>query len=111
MEFLVRIVDKSAAIDGSKAGDVIAFKPDGWAWTPAEKSNPAWVIVRCPLTLIEAEALVAMDPISPLDVAPKRRRNKRIDHTRFPGITGGTGVIIEVSATFVRNRILDLPPQ
>ena len=29
-------------------GEVIALRPDGWAWSLHERSNPAWTILRLP---------------------------------------------------------------
>lgn len=46
MELLVRIIDRSAAENDSKRGDIIAVQPDGWAWTDAERTNPDWVIIK-----------------------------------------------------------------
>lgn len=45
MEALVRIVDKGAAEDCSKRGDVITIQADGWAWSSAELANPDWLII------------------------------------------------------------------
>ena len=44
-EALIRVVDRSGAPIDSKAGDVISVCPDGWAWSSAERTNPAWRIV------------------------------------------------------------------
>lgn len=46
MEALVRIIDRSAAEDDSKRGDVICVQPDGWAWSEAERTNPDWLIIK-----------------------------------------------------------------
>lgn len=46
MEALVRIVDRDAAEDESKRGDVITVQSDGWPWSVAERTNPDWIIIR-----------------------------------------------------------------
>lgn len=57
MELLIRTVDKSSAENASKRGDVIAFQPDGFAWSALERGNPEWIIVTAQITEVEAEAL------------------------------------------------------
>lgn len=57
MELLIRTVDKSDAENASKRGDVIVFQPDGFVWSPTERSNPEWIIVTAQITDVESEAL------------------------------------------------------
>lgn len=66
MELLICIADAGTRC---QPGDVIDARPDGWAWSAAECQNPAWAIVSCDLTPVEAEALSFMQPGAPrLDV-------------------------------------------
>jgi hypothetical protein len=104
MEFLIRIRDRSSGTTDSKAGDVIAARPDNWPWSQAELTNTDWVIVRSNLTQAEADAALALD-IDSVTGAMKRRRKYWID-------TSATGLnvshpadnhIFVVSATTVRN--------
>ena len=66
LELLIKIKSrhcKDRKLDAQRlhAGDVIAAKPDGWAWSVRERENPEWVIVRAPITEVEAQALIAME--------------------------------------------------
>jgi hypothetical protein len=59
-EMLVRTVNKTASILGTvnpppevlamrmQKGDVITIQDDDWAWSPAERNNPEWAIVKAP---------------------------------------------------------------
>lgn len=51
-ELLVRVVDRISldpqAGPASLAGNVIHRAPDGWNWSAAEISNPAWVVLKIP---------------------------------------------------------------
>lgn len=72
MELLVRIVDKVSNDPDknkqlTKAGDVIAFKPDGSSWGLMELKNPEWRIIRVDITEAEAEALIAPELPPDLD--------------------------------------------
>jgi hypothetical protein len=85
MELLIRIKDKEQpdkelAQRASKAGDVIAACPDGWAWTEAEKTNPEWRIIQVPLLEVEKDALLASPQADSLQ---KSFRTKRIDLTKM----------------------------
>ena len=40
-------------------GHALAWNPDGWEWSQAEREHPDWVIVRADLTPIECDALCA----------------------------------------------------
>ena len=61
MELMIRIVDRSPAIDDSKSGDVICANPDGWAWSKTELLNPEYVIISTNITQSEVEALLSND--------------------------------------------------
>lgn len=54
MELLVCITGNGNAV---QPGHVIEAMPDGHAWSEAERSSPAWRIVRVDLTPVEADAL------------------------------------------------------
>jgi len=58
MEILVRMVNRSDKTDDSKYGDCIAARPDGFPWTQAERTNPAWSLFRSNLTQAEVDALL-----------------------------------------------------
>ncbi len=63
MELLIRITDKHPAVSihyerASQRGDVICAMPDGWEWSPAERSNADWIIVSAAITQAECEALL-----------------------------------------------------
>ena len=80
MEVLIRVVDKGVADDCSKAGDVIAICPDGWAWGTQELVNPDWRIIRVPILKAQADAFLsrANNPLV------KRRREWAIDFSKLP---------------------------
>lgn len=59
MEFLVWVVDRGGAEPAGSVGtyykgDVIVAKPDGWAWSAVERSEPRWRLVRVPVTQAQA---------------------------------------------------------
>lgn len=85
MEFLIRIVDKGVQIDASKAGDVIAAMPDGWAWSQAELTNPEWRIVSV-LGVLQStvDALLSQTQV---ESAQKRRREYGVDFSQLPDPT------------------------
>lgn len=80
MEALIRVVDKGPNEDHSKAGDVIAICPDGWAWGTQELVNPDWRIIRVPILKAQADAFLsrANNPLV------KRRREWMIDFSKLP---------------------------
>lgn len=80
MEVLIRVVDKGEAEDASKAGDVLAVCPDGWAWSQAERTADEWRIVRASLLASEVDALLSCSP----DPAVLRRREYAVDVARLP---------------------------
>ena len=46
-----------------KRGDVVVACPDGWPWSPAERTAPFWTIVRCPgLPADATSGLLAPEP-------------------------------------------------
>lgn len=102
MELLIRVVDKGPGVDQSKAGDVIAICPDGWAWSQHELTNPEWVIVKSALTQIEADALLSTDVIEVQ--GPKRRRKFTVNVAAFT--RSGKNVL---AAAAMRSR-MDLKP-
>lgn len=62
MEMLVCTLDTGTR---AKPGDVICVCPDGWAWSPAEREHPGWVIVQIDITQAEADALGFTQPNAP----------------------------------------------
>lgn len=77
-EVLLRVVDKGAAEEASRAGDVIVVCADGWGWTLLERTNPAWVVVKLPGT--DPSVLVDMT-VGDFDGDGRllRRRARKID--------------------------------
>jgi hypothetical protein len=82
-ELLVRVQDKplsgDLAVDCRRTmrGDVVVAMPDGHDWTPTERSNPEWVIVKVPdMGLAEGRALASHEPSDGL----RRHLRKRLFH-------------------------------
>ena len=82
MEILCRIVDKSAREDASKRGDVIAIRPDGWAWSNEELTNPDWRIIQVDILQSTVDALTAVAQNFP--VGRFRRREWFLDFSQLP---------------------------
>lgn len=91
MELLVRIVDKvsNSKVDNlllTKRGDVIASMPDGHDWTPRERENSEWRIIKLP-GMSEEAAEIFIVPQKPLDLTNKyvlALRAVRIDLDALP---------------------------
>lgn len=81
MEFLVRIVDRSDREDDSKRGDVLCAQPDGWAWSQAELTNPAWRIIRVNVLRSTVDALLSR--VERTD-GKFRRRDWALDFSKSP---------------------------
>jgi hypothetical protein len=82
MELLIRIADKHPVVAtiyemSGQRGDVVAVCPDGWAWSPAERENPDWIIVTANITDIESGAL--LEGFRPGE--PRFRRRLGVDPT------------------------------
>jgi hypothetical protein len=66
-ELLIRLIDKPLSGDSTvdcgrtRRGDVVSACPDGWEWSAAERSNPAWIIVKIPAMGL-AEGVAAASP-------------------------------------------------
>lgn len=111
MELLIRTRDKATDDPmASKAGDVIAACPDGWAWTAAERASPDWTIVRVDLLPVEVDALLATRMAQGQIVA---RRAQRIDVARLTRRRQGEDVAVmtrrAVVATVVTADTVDAP--
>lgn len=102
MEALIRVVDKGVAEDCSKAGDVIAICPDGWAWSPAERTNPDWRIVKVNILQSQADAFLsrANNPLV------KRRREWTIDFSRLPNPALFAGERTQAVITLTRGQVV-----
>lgn len=102
MEILIRIVDKGATEDCSKSGDVISVCPDGWAWSPAELTNPDWRIVKANILQTHAGAFLsrANNPLA------KRRREWRIDFSLLPNPALFTGPRTQAVITLTRAQVV-----
>lgn len=86
MEFLVRVVDKGVALTCSKRGDVISACPDGWAWSPEERTNDFWRIVSVlgiAQTAVDA-ALSGPPPDAAIPTNQRLRRNYALDFSLLP---------------------------
>lgn len=76
MELLINVenrvrVSKDDHANKYALGDVVTAHEDGWAWSPAELTNPDWRIFVVPgLTRAEADALRAPEWV-PSDVFPR----------------------------------------
>lgn len=81
-ELLVRIKDKVNPdfylnAQCGKRGDVIAVQPDGWSWSPRERTNPEWMIVQFPgVPVAEFSDLLMIEP-EPNPDQPSRTRQRR----------------------------------
>lgn len=94
-EVLIRVLDKVNPNDPYldcklfKRGDIVTIQDDGWVWTPEEKSNPDWRIIK--FTAIPlAQAISYLDPQLDVDKAnPSRMLRRRkfsfdIDNLTLP---------------------------
>jgi hypothetical protein len=61
-EVLLRVVDKPGLERERPAGYVVHVAPNGWAWTPAELTNPDWQIVRVNPNLVDSEVEALRTP-------------------------------------------------
>lgn len=96
MELLIRVIDKTASPPDpindalcTKAGDIIAIQPDGWAWGTQERLNPDWRIVTVTgLLQSEINSLLAPEPPPTLDRVYYllRKRGIKFDLTLLPAI-------------------------
>lgn len=79
MELLIDLTGRvgSASPDTDwQAGDVIVVCPDGWPWSETERTNPRWLILKCP-TLARTEGDSMMAPMLPLSLTPGERLQRR----------------------------------
>ena len=102
-EFLVRVVDRPRTGDPRKdclrlgRGDVVVVQEDGRYWGPKDRSNPHWLIVKCPgMTLAEGRALAAPEPrVGPKQKGPapryRHKRLYRLDVDTLIGPPNGAG--------------------
>jgi len=82
-EILIKWEDSGAAFNYRK-GDVIAICPNGWQWSNAEMTNPAWRIIKLPnigMSIIE----YLTSPDFNLDGTVKNKRGNLLDTTKLPG--------------------------
>lgn len=86
MEALVRIIDRSAAEDDSKRGDVICVQPDGWAWSDAERTNPDWLIIKVASFLgTDRDTALATGRNFPAGRFRRREWKLNLDNAPLPG--------------------------
>jgi hypothetical protein len=85
MELLVWLVDKGAAEDCYKRGDVIETQPDGWVWSSAELTNPDWLIIVVNSLLdTDRRSMQAVPDLNKLPRGRFRRRDWFIDFSKLP---------------------------
>lgn len=59
-----------------QAGDVVVVCPDDWPWSETERTNPRWLILKCPaLGDLEGRALAA--PMLPVTLTPGEKLQRR----------------------------------
>ncbi len=102
-DLVVRIVDVSEDPKASKAGDVVDVRiSDSVPYTPFEKQNPDWRIVRTQMLPSLAEALMA-GPTEGQDKINKenRKRDWMVDVSLLPNASKFSGKqrdeIVEIS--------------
>lgn len=110
-EILLRVVERTDVPDPEdfktflRAGDVVSICPDGFNWGGAERTHPAYRIVRIDVLQSTLDALMARS----IDQNVKRPRGWYIDVAELPdpGLFTGTRTveIIDYSAV-PRNRLL-----
>ena len=78
--------NRNEQINLYRRGDVITYKPDGWAWSRAERQNPNWRILSVDLTEAECQALVSpeLDPNKTKTLIRKRMRRLRPSQVTLP---------------------------
>lgn len=103
MEVLIRIIDRSGAIDDAKRGDVVSICPDGWAWSPAELTNNDWRIISVNILASTALAFLA----SPTNQADKRRREWMVNLSLLPNPALFTGARTQGIITLTRKQVTD----
>lgn len=92
MELLVRTFDRYEGTDrvtqskSTGRGDVIVVRPDGWAWGPAERKNPTYIILRVDIPDGEAMALASREPGDDAINTTLRIRLDRIDLDALRGL-------------------------
>jgi len=83
MEFLVRLSDKNDNPAGSKKGDIITFKPDGWPWGSNERKH--YGIVRMECTYEEAKKMCESETMLMLGIPMvKQYRKLKFDIDKLP---------------------------
>lgn len=58
MELLISLVENGLTDQHVKVGHVIEVRPSGAWWSPLERGNPDWRIVRCDMKADEAYKLL-----------------------------------------------------
>ena len=102
VEVLLRVVDKGEGEDASKAGDVLAICPEGWAWSAAELTHAEWRIVRTSLLDVESAALLS----GPQGEQTKRRREYRVDLVSLPDSDLYVGARTQAIVDVARGRFI-----
>ena len=88
-ELLVRVFDKYTGSDpitkskNTVRGDVIAIQDDGAYWGPCEIKNPAYIIFSIPVSMTEAEAMLAPEQGDPVVKRTLQRRAFKLEVDLF----------------------------
>lgn len=106
MEFLLRVVDKGAAVDCSKRGDLIAACPDGWAWSTAELTNPDWRIVSVNVLQSTVDTLLSQDQNPKKGPGANRRREWMLDFSLLPDPSLFVGARTQQIITLTRQQVV-----
>jgi hypothetical protein len=81
-------VDPATGYSDWKSGDVLAYHEDGFAWSPAERVNPSWRILRIGLTVAEVAALMEtprdLDATGDVVQRPYWRRARGLNISALP---------------------------
>lgn len=76
MELLIDLTGRGEKLLDWQPGDVIVAFPDGHDWTPTERTNPRWKILKCP-EMSEAEAASLTAPELPKDLKAATQLQRR----------------------------------
>lgn len=97
----MRVIDRSAAVDAPKSGDVVTVQADGWPWSLEELTHDRWRIVRVPILQTTADALMS-GPSNPL--ISRARKTWTVDLSLLPGPTRFVGQRLDTIITMTRTE-------
>lgn len=115
MEILIHVLDSHDAIDAIKKGEVCCDRPDGWAWSELEKTEPFWRIIRTPLLQAHCNMLLKQHTMSDIRVKntiyPRMAYLIDVDKLPHPELFKGarTQPYIDVPLADVLNAVVKVP--